>query len=152
MAACVEPVELWSASESLSGRVAALRAQYFSFTDRAIKNEVRAYTTGEPDDILFSPHQWGVAPEAFIFAKSFQDNFLSSAEKVPLPAGFWQLSLAERRATFFAAVIRRHLPVSILDGELIVGSYFNTALSRNLDKKESKRWRKLEKDQAGATP
>ena len=145
MAACVEPVELWRASESLSERVAALRAEYFSFVGRAFKNEVRAYTTGEPDDILFSPHQWGVAPEVFIFAKAFQDNFLASAETVPLPPGFWDLTLAERRAAFFAAVIRRHLPVSILPGELIVGSYFNTALSKTLNKKETKRWRKLEK-------
>jgi len=138
-------VELWRPSAALSPRVQRLRTQYFSFRERDFKNEVIAFSTGEPDDILFSPHQWGVAPEAFIFAKAFQDTLSAAAVRVELPPGFWSRSLAERRALFFAEVIGKHLPLSILEGELIVGSYFNTALSKNLTAPEAKAWHKREK-------
>jgi pyruvate-formate lyase len=42
-------------------------------------------------------------------------------------------------------VVSRHLPVRILDGELIVGAQFSTSLSRCLTEKEGKEWEKLEK-------
>ena len=60
------------------------------------------------------------------------------AEKVHLPADFYDLSLAERRALFFNEVLEKHLPVQLLEGELIVGSHFNTALSKTLNRKEMK--------------
>jgi len=144
--ACGASAEIWRPSERLSERVRRLRDEYFSFKSRDhFRNEVIGFSTGEPDDILFASYHWGVAPEAFIFAKTFQDTLSASAVKVELPAGFWQKPLALRKALFFGEVIAQHLPVSILEGELIVGSYFNTALSKVLAPEEAKRWRKREK-------
>lgn len=145
-ASCEASVDIWSPSESLSARVRALRDEYFSFRERDhFRNEVIGFSTGEPDDVLFSSYQWGVAPEVFIFSKAFQDTLSASAVRVELPPGFWDKSLARRRAIFFTEVIRRHLPVTILKGELIVGAHFNTALSRTFTRAEAKRWRKREK-------
>ncbi|MFO8056177.1 MAG: hypothetical protein R6V10_02625, partial [bacterium] len=89
-------VELWSPSEELSGRVRKLREEYFSYDEREFRNEVLGFTTGEPDDILFSSIQWGVAPEAFFFSRSFQDTLSASAIKVDLPPDFWQKGLPLR--------------------------------------------------------
>jgi formate C-acetyltransferase len=62
---------------------------------------------------------------------------------VELPSGFWQEPLVVRRALFFRTVLERELPVKILDGELIVGSYFNTALSKTHSRREGRRWRRM---------
>jgi trans-4-hydroxy-L-proline dehydratase len=137
---------IWRPSERLSARVKRLREEYFSFDEREhFRNEVLGFSTGEPGDIMFSPHQWGVAPEVFIFAKSMQDTLAASAAKVALPAGFWRESLPKRRALFFAEVITKHLPVQILEGELVVGAHFNTALSKTLNARESEQWQAREK-------
>ena len=45
----------------------------------------------------------------------------------------------KRRALFFSEVLKGHLPVQVLDGELVVGSHFSTALSRCLKKDEARR-------------
>jgi formate C-acetyltransferase len=37
--------------------------------------------------------------------------------------------------------VEKHLPVKILEGELIVGSYFNTALSKTHTRGEARRWK-----------
>jgi len=139
-------MDLWRPSEKLSPRVKRLRDEYFSFAARDhFRNEVLAFGTGEPDDILFSPHHWGVAPEVFVFAKGMQDVLAASAVRVDLPKGFWQEGLVKRRAVFFAEVLKKHLPVQILEGELIAGAQFNTALSRTLLPAEAEEWRAREK-------
>jgi hypothetical protein len=46
--------------------------------------------------------------------------------------------LVIRRALLFREVLNRHLPVQILDGELVVGSHLLTALSRCLTKDEAR--------------
>jgi len=146
-AACdKKSAEIWAPSQQLSQRVKKLRDEYFSFSERDhFRNEVISFTTGEPDDIFFSSYQWGVAPEVFIFAKAFQDTLGASAIKVDLPEGFWENSIPVRRAIFFAQVIKKHLPADILEGELIVGSHFNTALSKTLKPQEAEQWRRREK-------
>jgi formate C-acetyltransferase len=47
-----------------------------------------------------------------------------------------------RRALFFREVCRRYLPVRILEGELVVGGHFNTALSKCHNRKEARAWRR----------
>jgi len=117
-----QPKETWSPSRSLSDRVQRLRDEYFSFDDRDyFRNEVRPYGSG---------------------FDSFRDSLLAAAETVALPDGFWDEPLAVRRALFFRQVVRDHLPVKILDGELVVGSYFNTALSKAHTRSEAKQWRR----------
>jgi len=137
---------IWRPSEGLSPRVARLRREYFSFHERSgyYTNEVRPYTTGVPWDIVYSPHNWGVVPEIMMFYDAISDSLLAMAEEVELPEGFFDRPLVVRRALFFKAVLERHLPVQILEGELIVGSHFNTAPSRCLTKSEARRWRRME--------
>jgi len=137
---------IWSPSDQLSPRVKRLRQEYFSFRQRDyFRNEVLAFGTGDPHDILFSPHHWGVAPEVFLFSNAMQDTLLATATPVELPEGFWQEPLAVRRAIFFQQVLKKYLPVKILAGELIVGSYFNTALSKSLTPREREEWQRAEK-------
>lgn len=138
-------VSVWNEDDQLSPRVARLRKEYFSFYERDYyTNEVRPYTTGAPWDIVFSYHNWGIVPELIPFLNSFYDSLLAMAEKVELPQNFFDQPLIVRRALFFKAMLERYLPVQILEGELIVGSHFNTAPSRCLTKAEAKQWKKME--------
>ena len=133
-----------SPSPSLSARVRRLRQEFFSFGSRDyFRNEVRPYTSGLLWDAVWSPHSWTVVPELYPFLDAYQDSLLAAAERVELPAGFWREPLVVRRALFFQTVLERHLPVKILDGELIVGSHFNTALSKTHTRREGRRWKKM---------
>jgi pyruvate formate-lyase/glycerol dehydratase family glycyl radical enzyme len=132
------PSDIWSASTNLSPRVRRLREQYWSFYERRYTNEVRAFTTGTPWDTVYSMWSWTNVPETAVFLPGFRSYLLAAATPVELPPGFWDEPLVVRRALFFREVLRRYLPVEILDGELIVGSHFNTALSRCLNKQEAR--------------
>lgn len=135
---------VWSPSLSLSPRVRRLRQEFLSFYSRDyFRNEVHPYTSGTPWDQVWSPHNWTVAPELYPFLDAYQDSLLAAAERVELPSGFWQEPLVVRRALFFRTVLERELPVKILDGELIVGSYFNTALSKTHSRREGRRWKRM---------
>lgn len=137
---------LWSPSEGLSPRVKRLRDEYFSFSERYyFRNEVIPLTSGAPWDFVWSPLNWGVAPEMYQFFAACEDSLRALARKVELPEGFWSEPLAVRRAIFFRQVLKGYLPVKILEGELIVGSYFNTALSRTLTRSEAKRQKRERK-------
>lgn len=142
--ACALSTSLWQPSKDLSPRVKRLRDEYFAFDKRSsyFTNEVRAYTTGRPWDQVYSCNEWGVTPEAVPFMLGFRDSLRALAEPVESDAVFFKLSIAERRALFLNTVVTKHLPVTILEGELIVGSYFNTALSKVLTKGEQKEWDK----------
>lgn len=141
---CESPSNLWVASKKLSSRVKRLRDEYFSFDQRAhyFSNEIRSYTTGRAWDQVYGYNNWGITPEAVPFMPGFRDSLLALANPVEFDDSLFQLSIAERRAHFFNNVLEKHLPVMILDGELIVGGHFNTALSKTLTKKEQKKWDK----------
>jgi formate C-acetyltransferase len=132
------PGELWAASTNLSPRVQRLRQQYWSFYERSYTNEVRAFTTGTAWDTVYSMWSWTNVPEVAVFLPGVRSYLLAAATVVELPRGFWDEPLVVRRALFFREVGRRYLPVEILDGELVVGSHFNTALSRCLNKREAR--------------
>ncbi|PIU65176.1 MAG: hypothetical protein COS84_07250 [Armatimonadetes bacterium CG07_land_8_20_14_0_80_40_9] len=137
---------IWSPAGKISPRIKRLRDEFFSFRERDyFRNEVLPFTSGTPWDNVWSPHNWGVVPELYLFFASYQDSLLSLAKEVELPPKFWAQPLVVRRATFFKRVLEEYLPVKILEGELIVGSYFNTALSRAHTQREAKRWKKDEK-------
>lgn len=84
----------------------------------------------------------GVVPDLLAFHKAFMESLPLVATKVDLPDDFWEKSQVMRVAIFFREVIARHLPVRILDGELIVGGQYNVALSRAQNKAEAKAWKK----------
>ena len=133
---------IWSPSPSLSPRVCRLREEFFSFTDRDyFRNEVRPYTSGTPWDEVWSPYHWGVVPEMYAMFDAVRDSLLAAAEPVSVPDGFWSEPLAVRRAFLFREVVEHCLPVKVLDGELIVGSYFNTALSKGHTRGEARAWK-----------
>jgi len=134
----VAPMQLWKAAETLSPRVRRLRDEYWSFYERECTNEVRAYTTGTPWDIVYSIWSWTNVPEVALFQPGFRSYLSAAATPVELPQEFWNEPLTVRQALFFREVVRRYMPVRILDGELIVGSCFNTALSRCLKRDDAR--------------
>ena len=139
----VAPQKIWHVSERLSPRVQKLREEYYSIADRPyFRNEVMPFTTDTEWDEVWSPVNWGIIPELVPFMGAFSESLRVMAREVELPGGFWETSLIMRRALFFREVCRRYLPVQILDGELVVGGQFNTALSKCHDRKGSKRWHK----------
>ncbi len=133
-----EQTGLWEAADGLSDRVKRLREEYFSFETRAFRNEVMPFTTGTPWDTVYSFGHWTNVPELAPFLRCYEDSLAAAAQEVPLPPGFWGEPLIVRVAMFFGEVLRNHLPVDILEGELIVGGQFNVALSRCLTKREAK--------------
>jgi formate C-acetyltransferase len=132
------PSQLWKASPQLSTRVRRLRDEYWSFYTRRFTNQVRGYTTGTPWDVVYSIWSWSNVPEVAPFQPGFRSYLQASAERVELPPGFWDEPLVVRQALFFREVVRCHLPVHILEGELVVGSSFATALSRCLRRGEAR--------------
>ena len=123
--------ELWNPSTELPPRVARLREEYVNIEDREyFRNEIMPFTTGTPWDTVWSPALLGVVPDLIPFYKAFMETLPLAATKVELPDGFWDRPQVVRVATFFHEVVSKYLPVQILDGELIVGAQFNTALSR----------------------
>jgi formate C-acetyltransferase len=133
----LSPSQLWTAAP-LPPRVQRLRDQFWSFYERDYTNEVRAYTTGAPWDTVYSIWSWTNVPEVALFQQGFRSYLLAAATPVELPEGFWNEPLVVRQALFFREVVRRYLPVQILEGELVVGSHFCTALSRCLKKDEAR--------------
>ena len=134
----VSPTQLWSAASTLSPRVQHLRRQFWSFYEREYTNEVRAYTTGTPWDVVYSIWSWTNVPEIALFQQGFRSYLRAAAQTVELPSDFWEEPLVVRQALFFRQVVQAYLPVEILEGELIVGSHFSTALSRCLKKDEAR--------------
>jgi len=130
---------VWSVSDGLSDRVRRLRDEYFAFETRALRNEIMPFTTGTPWDTVYSVTHWTNVPELHPFLRAFEDSLLAAAKPVPLPKDFWDHPLPKRVALFFSEILRSHLPVDILDGELIVGGQFNVALSLCLDKRQAAR-------------
>lgn len=131
--------DIWSPSGSLSERVRHLRKHFYSFNEREETNEPYAFSTGTDWDALYSTHDWANEPTLYQFFPSVSATLEAMAIPVELPSGYWSHGLEMRRASFFYEVMTKYMPVTILDGELIVGFNFNTALSRSLNKGESKK-------------
>ena len=136
---------MWNASDSLSERVKRLRDQYFAFDTREFRNEVLPFSTGTPWDSVYSCGRWTNVPELMPFLQAFEDSLLAAARVVSVQRSFWRQPIIVRAATFFAEVLRAHLPVEILEGELIVGGRFNVALSLCLTRREAARHKKMAK-------
>ena len=135
---------LWESSSRLSPRVRKLREEYWNYDTRDyFRNEVIAYTTGTPWDSVYTPHERTIVPEFVVGLDSVQDTLLAFAQPVDLPEGFWAEPIVVRHALFFEKVLERH-PIFILEGDLIVGAHFATALSFCLNEEESKVFREKE--------
>jgi len=139
-------IEIWTHSYKLSTRVQKLRDQFYSFHEREETNEPYAFTTGTDWDEVYTVHDWANEPAIYPFFASINQTLKSMAVKVEIPENYWKFGLPMRRAIFFHEVMTRYMPTLILDGELIVGFNFNTALSRSLNKSETKIRNKQMKD------
>ncbi|TFG09416.1 hypothetical protein EU538_05190, partial [Candidatus Thorarchaeota archaeon] len=131
-------VEIWTPSSELSERVVKLRKHFYSFNERTITNEPYSFTTGTEWDEVYAYHDWANEPAIYQFFPSIDATLKAMAVRVELPGDYWEKTLEMRRAIFFHEVMTRYMPVRIIDGELIVGFNFNTALSRSLNKSETK--------------
>lgn len=146
----MEQVKIWGPSSTLSKRVKRLRDEYFDWENRSFRNEVLSYTTGTPYDIVYRRHEDYVVPEIMPFMKAVADCLLALADPVDLQPDFWDQPLIVRRALFFAQTLRQ-IPIDILEGELIVGSRFNTALSNCLNERETEEYREVDSLQSERT-
>ncbi len=139
-------IEIWTHSDKLPERVQKLRDHFYSFHEREETNEPYAFTTGTDWDEVYTVHDWANEPAIYPFFPSINQTLKSMAVKVQLPDNYWDFGLPMRRAIFFHEVMTHYMPTLIIDGELIVGFNFNTALSRSLNKSEAKnRKKELEK-------
>ncbi|TFF91671.1 hypothetical protein EU545_03255, partial [Candidatus Thorarchaeota archaeon] len=142
-------VEIWAPSTKLPKRVLELREHFYSFHDRELTNEPYSFTTGTEWDEVYAYHDWANEPAIYQFFPSIDATLKAMAVEVKLPAGFWDTTLEMRRAIFFHEVMTKYIPVTIIDGELIVGFNFNTSLSRSLNKSETKKRNKEMKEWFG---
>ncbi|MGA2613509.1 MAG: pyruvate formate lyase family protein [Spirochaetia bacterium] len=135
---------------NLSPRIAWLRDYYFTGLRRPWNNEFTAWTTGASWDFQFNELTFYIVPETYTFFPTFRASFKQAARAVELPAGFWSLSLPERRALFISEVMTRCVPAEVLPGDLIAGARFNVMTSACLTKAEAARYEKLVTGPGGA--
>ncbi|NHJ04243.1 MAG: hypothetical protein EAX90_05435 [Candidatus Heimdallarchaeota archaeon] len=134
---------------NLTPRAKWLRDYYFKGTERKWNNEYMPYTTGASwGDRIWNEGDFYIVPDTYAFIGEntrglYNMSIELMAQKVDLPEGFWELSLPERRATFFQEVMLNYIPQEIIsDNDLIAGGQFNTQLSKCLNEKEYKQFEK----------
>jgi formate C-acetyltransferase len=136
----------------LSPRSKWLRDYFFKGFEREWNNQFSPFTTGTDWDIVLNEGDFYNSPEAIYYIQIlgkndkgvFASSFRSMAETVEMPSKFWELSLPERRTTFFEEVILNYIPQEIIsENDLIAGGRFNTQLSKCFNKDEAKEyWKK----------
>ncbi|MEW5736242.1 MAG: pyruvate formate lyase family protein [Thermodesulfobacteriota bacterium] len=136
--------------KDLSPRAKWLRDYYFEGVDRAWNNEFTAWTTGTEHDVIWDEMTYYIVPEVYPFMQTFVGSFTQTARQVPLPSGFWEMSLPERRAFFIKEVMVRCLPAEVLPHDLLCGARFNIQASRCFDKAEAKERSRLVSGRGGA--
>lgn len=129
--------------KNLSPRVQWLRDYYFQGVNRAWNNRYIAFTTGTDWDELYDEISFYIVPETYAFFEPMRLGHKQSAYEVTPPEGFWDRSIAERRAWFIKECMVNHLPQEILPGDLIAGGRYSIMASRCWTKDEAKRRNKL---------
>ena len=130
----------------LSPRVKWLRDYYFEGENRKWNNEYSSYTTGTPWDLQFDETTYFIVPEMFSYMNPFTSSFKSFSEVIPVPEGFWDKSIPERKAIFTKKAVCEYLPKEIIPGDLLCGAKFNMVYSMCLTKAEQKKRNKLLKE------
>lgn len=137
--------DIWRPSEKLPPRIKKLRDEYFRGESREyFRNESIPYTTGTPWDTVISPHERTGVPEFVDRLAGTEDTLMAFAKRVNLPEDFWNQPIIVRHAMVFKQVLKIH-PTFILEGELIIGAHFATALSNCLNENEARQWEKKAK-------
>jgi len=123
--------------KNLSPRIQWLRDFYFEGTKRIWNNEYTCFTDGNPWDFQFDELTYYIVPETIAFYQTFRSSAAQSATAIPLPAGYWDLTRKERRATFLRKAVVNHLPAELLPHDLLCGARFNLLTSHCLTKREA---------------
>lgn len=121
---------------NLSARIQWLHDYYFLGTARKWNNEQVSFSTGTPWDVQYNELNYYIVPETYAFFQTFRAAYRQTARIVPVPEGFWDLSIAERRALFNKMIMVSYLPQEILTGDLIAGARFNIHTSACLTQQE----------------
>jgi len=121
---------------NLSPRIQWLYDYYFLGANRKWNNEHKSFSTGTLWDVQYNELNYYIVPETYAFFQTFRAAYRQTARKVPVPEGFWELSIAERRALFNKMIMVSYLPQEILTGDLIAGARFNIHTSACLTKQE----------------
>jgi formate C-acetyltransferase len=124
---------------NLSERIRNLREFYFKGIEREWNNEFRPFTTGTKWDRNYNEITYYVVPETYTFFKTFNQGCLQGAITIPVPPGFYEKSIAERRAWFIRKAMVDYVPQELLPGDLLCGAVFNLAASHCLSEEESRR-------------
>lgn len=136
--------------KNLSPRIKWLRDYYFIGAKRNWVNDLCSWTTGTPWDLQYNEALFYIVPEAFMLLATMKGSFRNAAKQVALPEGFWDLSLAERRAWFNKEVMVHYLQAEILPGDLLAGGRFCIITSLCLNEKEAKEYDELTIGKNGA--
>ena len=128
---------------ALSDRIHWLREYYFQGVARRWNNEFTVWCTGTTWDIQFPEFTFYIVPETYMLMQTLRSSYRQAARPVEIPAGFWELSLPERRAWFVREVMVHHLPAEVLPGDLIAGARFNIMTSFCLTRQEQAEFDKL---------
>lgn len=123
---------------NLSPRVKFLRDYYFEGLNRDWNNEYSCYSTGTDWDLQFNELTYFIVPETYSFFDTFLRSVNQAAEIIPLPEGFFSMSIPERVAEFNRLAITQHMPTEILKSDLLCGACFNLMTSMCLTKKEQR--------------
>ena len=136
--AALDPLDRLKQPHGLSPRIRWLREHFFRGVERPWNNEWACYSTGTPWDVLYDELSYYIVPETFAFLQPFRASTLQASSDIPLPKGFWRMSLPERRAWFIREVMVEHLPQELLPGDLIAGGRFAIQASRCWSKREAR--------------
>lgn len=96
--------------KNLSPRVKFLRDYYFEGLSRDWNNEYNCYSTGTDWDLQFNELTYYIVPETYSFFDTFLRSVNQAAEIIPLPEGFFNMSIPERVAEFNRLAITQHMP------------------------------------------
>ena len=126
--------------KNLSNRIKWLRDYYFLGREREWNNEFSSFTTGVQWDEMCYEETYFYTMLENLRSSELQTASVNQAgtkNVVPVPEGFFDMSLAERKAWFTKEVMVNHLPQEILPGDLLAGGRFNLRISRCLNEKET---------------
>jgi formate C-acetyltransferase len=128
----------------LSPRSYWLREYYFKGVKREWNNQYMPFTTGTDWDLIFEESNMYIVPESHMYLGNkgkgvIESSMRSMSPIIKLPESFWELSLPERKVSFFENTLLDYVPQEIISkNDLIAGGRFQTQLSKCFTEKEAK--------------
>lgn len=132
-------LEMLKKPKNLSPRIKWLRDFYYKGRDREWNNEYLSFSTGEPWDLLYDMTINTITYEEVRGYRVTEASAkqIGMSHVIQVPKGFYDQTIAERKAWFNKEVMLNHVPIEIFPGDLIAGARFNLRLSHCLTKEET---------------